>query len=84
MAYLTYARLCQSHTAAYLADVFCISLHEFGVIDQLVAVPGDSASTNTKMLQIIKGPGHLPYSHLAGVETQVQYASHIFNLANKV
>ncbi len=84
MTYLTYARLCQSHTAAYLADVFCTSLREFGVIDKLLTVPGDNASTNMKMLQIIKGPGCLPRSHLAGAETQVQCAGHIFDLANKI
>ncbi|PBK81505.1 hypothetical protein ARMGADRAFT_948153, partial [Armillaria gallica] len=81
---LTYARLRQSHTAAYLADIFCTSLYEFSVIDKLLAMPGDNASTNMKMLQIIKGPGRLPHSHLAGAETQVQCAGHIFDLANKV
>ncbi len=36
------------------------------------------------MLQILKGPGRLPRSHIAGTETQVRCAGHIFDLANKV
>ncbi|SJL16081.1 uncharacterized protein ARMOST_19597 [Armillaria ostoyae] len=74
----------KSHTGVYLADVLCTSLREFGILDKLLSVPGDNASTNTKLLQVIKAPGRLPRSHIAGPETQVRCAGHIFDLANKV
>ncbi len=67
-----------------MAGVFYKSLQEFGVVDKLLSVPGDNASSNTSMLQALKAPGKLPRSHIAGTKTQVRCAGHILDLCNKV
>ncbi len=56
---IEFNRLRKLHTSVYLADVLCTSLCKFGILDKLLSVPGDNASTNTKLLQVIKAPGKL-------------------------
>lgn len=69
---------------AHLAEMIGKSLREFGIVDKLLSLHGNNASSNVTMVRSPKGAGKLPSNHIAGPTTRILYAGHIFDLANKV